>query len=103
MKRRFPCRHLLVACLAIVLVAGCAADDSEKEYVERPVEDLYNEAMDLLEAEQYTKAASVFDEVERQHPYSAWATYSFETVGTDQVRSGGIWPEDRKSTATATA
>lgn len=55
-----------------LFVAGCAAD--EEKYVERPVEDLYNEAMNLLQKEEYTAAAKAFDEVERQHPYSTWAT-----------------------------
>ena len=39
-----------------------------------PVEELYNEAADALDAEQYTKATQLFEEVERQYPYSKWAT-----------------------------
>ncbi len=62
-----------MALAALVLTAGCAGDEPE-EYVERPVEELYNEAMDSLEATQYNQAAKLFDEVERQHPYSNWAT-----------------------------
>jgi len=58
--------------LCTVLVA-CSSDD-EPEYVERPVEDLYNDAMDSLEEGLFFSAAQGFDEVERQHPYSKWAT-----------------------------
>lgn len=61
---------LAVAWLA---VAACSSDEADP-YVERPVEDLYNEAMDLLLAGSYRPAARAFEEVERQHPYSVWAT-----------------------------
>jgi outer membrane protein assembly factor BamD len=66
-------RRLALAA-AVVSLAACATGDERPEYVERPVEDLYNEAMDLLEAGDYDEAAVAFEEVERQHPYSRWAT-----------------------------
>ncbi len=55
-------------------LGGCAGDEEATAYVERPVESIYNEAMDSMEAGKYTTAAKAFDEVERQHPYSKWAT-----------------------------
>ena len=56
-------------------LAGCGSDgEDEVDYVEEPVELLYNRAVGLLEEEQYEDAARAFDEVERQHPYSIWAT-----------------------------
>jgi outer membrane protein assembly factor BamD len=55
------------------LLAGCGGA-TEPQYVERPVEQLYNEAVDLLAQEDLKGAARAFDEVERQHPYSSWAT-----------------------------
>lgn len=71
--RRFSsARALAVGCLALVLVACAGA--GEDTYVERPVEELYNEALDLLLAGNNELAATAFDEVERQHPYSTWAT-----------------------------
>lgn len=58
---------------AIVLaVAACSGDKGDK-YVERPVDALYNAAVDQLEEGNYAAAAKAFDEVERQHPYSVWA------------------------------
>lgn len=64
-------RWSVFAVLALI-AAACAAD--EAAYVERPVEQLYNEAMDSLLDGNYGTAALNFDEVERQHPYSIWAT-----------------------------
>ena len=63
------------ALLALAAALGACADE-ESSYVERPPEQLYNEAMDLLEARRFEQAALAFDEVERQHPYSLWATES---------------------------
>jgi outer membrane protein assembly factor BamD len=59
-------------CGAALLAASCA--NKEEVYVERPVEALYNEAVDFMQQEKYASAAKAFDEVERQHPYSVWAT-----------------------------
>jgi outer membrane protein assembly factor BamD len=61
---------------ATAFVAACSSGQPEVAYVEQPVEELYNEALDMLEAEDYRAAAQAFDEVERQHPYSIWATRS---------------------------
>jgi outer membrane protein assembly factor BamD len=63
-----------VLALALSLVA-CAGDSIDDEaYVERPVNDLYNSALDELQRGNNTRAAAAFQEVERQHPYSQWAT-----------------------------
>lgn len=64
----------LVALTGAVGLAGCSSDDDEElAYQERPVEEIYNKAMDHLLNEDYRQAAAEFDEVERQHPYSSWA------------------------------
>ena len=71
-----PWRASIRGLCAIVLalsVAACSGDD-EVPYVERPVHDLYNSAKALLDSGAYEPAAKAFDEVERQHPYSKWAT-----------------------------
>ena len=56
----------------LLLVAACSDDDFG--YQERSVEELYNNSMDELLDGSYVEAAQGFDEVERQHPYSVWAT-----------------------------
>jgi outer membrane protein assembly factor BamD len=67
-------RHMALAIsVAILILSGCSGTD-EEDYVERPVEELYNEAQDLLEDGDARRAGQAFEEVERQHPYSEWAT-----------------------------
>src|SRR5579864_7587912 len=58
-----------------VMLAACG-DSKNTVYIEKPVDDLYNKAMDAMVAENYTEAAKTFDQVESQHPYSVWATKS---------------------------
>lgn len=63
-----------LALMAALVLAACGGPDSEElAYEERPVNELYNEAIDELEGGNYRAAAPLFDEVERQHPYSIWA------------------------------
>jgi outer membrane protein assembly factor BamD len=64
----------LLAAIAIAALALASCAEKKDEYVERPVEDLYNSAMDELQDADYTKAVKDFDETDRQHPYSVWAT-----------------------------
>src|SRR5260370_11998229 len=63
-----------VAALVAVLTACGGA--KKEAYVEKPVDDLYNKAMDELVEERYPTAAKTFEEGESQHPYSVWATKS---------------------------
>ena len=42
-------------------------------YIERPAETIYSEAVTKLERRDWGDAVQLFDEVERQHPYSEWA------------------------------
>lgn len=59
---------------AFFVLAGCTAEEAVVEYVERPVSEIYNDALNVLQEGDYKDAAIMFDEVERQHPYSSWAT-----------------------------
>lgn len=67
-------RTLVVALLAAGL-AACGGGKAKEalQYQEQPVEQLYNNAADLLDEKRWTEAATAFEEVERQHPYSSWA------------------------------
>ncbi|HCW65905.1 MAG TPA: outer membrane protein assembly factor BamD [Thalassospira lucentensis] len=66
-------KNIIAICGMAILLAACSSNEAP-EYIERPVSELYNSAQDLLDAKEYQKAAEAFDEVERQHPYSVWAT-----------------------------
>ena len=56
-----------------LLLAGCAGKEKDT-YVEKPVETLYNNAMNQMLDGGYSESAKAFDEVDQQHPYSIWAT-----------------------------
>ena len=69
---------LLVAAGAAVALplSGCAVFGTKKgdtAYVARDVNTLYAAAKRTMDARDYELAAKLFDEVERQHPYSVWA------------------------------
>ncbi len=67
---------VFAAMLASGFVLSACADDADKpnaEYVERPVEQIYGDALKLMNNGKWTEAGKQFDEVERQHPYSVWA------------------------------
>jgi outer membrane protein assembly factor BamD len=70
-----PLLRPLAALLLTIVLASCSSSKNEA-YIEKPVDDLYNKAMDALVEENYTTAAKTFDQVESQHPYSVWATKS---------------------------
>ncbi len=67
--------YVLMA-VAVAVVSGCGSSGKEKKkfaYVERPVEQLYQDAAARLENKRWDEAIELFAEVERQHPYSSWA------------------------------
>lgn len=64
---------LLSGCAALGLGGGGAKPGSNTRYVARDVNTLYNAAKEKMDNQQYEVAAALFDEVERQHPYSPWA------------------------------
>ena len=75
MKRKTDRRYIAntIAVGALLLMLSACAGDGEN-YAERPVEQIYNTAAQQLEDSEHELAAKSFDEVERQHPYSVWAT-----------------------------
>ncbi|WP_416899920.1 MAG: outer membrane protein assembly factor BamD [Minwuia sp.] len=77
---RYLLRALRVPALAAILALALVACGEDEPVVqaqpgsEPPVEVLYNSALDDLVAQDYEVAAAGFDTVERQYPYSVWAT-----------------------------
>lgn len=80
MYRPMPTDRVRRAVLTVAMAgvafgfAACSSTKDDVPYVERPAEQIYSEAAGALREENYTQAARLFDEVERQHPYSQWAT-----------------------------
>lgn len=66
---------LVAGILPMLLVAGCAKNrnSADTQYVARDVSTLYMAGKQRLDRGQFREAAILFDEVERQHPYSPWA------------------------------
>ena len=66
---------LLLACAIAVPLAGCATGRGKGDtaYVARDVNTLYAAAKRTMDSGDHERAAKLFDEVERQHPYSIWA------------------------------
>ena len=67
---------LVAATGALVLTAGCGGRGGrarDTAYVARDVDTLYAAAKERLDTGRTRQAAALFDEVERQHPYSPWA------------------------------
>src|SRR6476659_953176 len=66
---------LIVACAAILPATGCARNRAKGDtaYVARDVSSLYTAAKRSMDQGDYEQSAKLFDEVERQHPYSVWA------------------------------
>jgi len=74
-----PSRIVLAATMlaALSLTSACASrgggNRTETAYVARDVESLYAAAKERMDKGDMQVAAALFDEVERQHPYSPWA------------------------------
>ena len=78
MLKRSPIKLavLSLATTGLLLTAGCGGRGGKARdtaYVARDVETLYTAAKDKLDRGDAKVAAALFDEVERQHPYSPWA------------------------------
>lgn len=75
-----PRKLQLTRALALALLAsgtaacgGSVRERADVQYVEEPATALYNRAADALDRGRYPRALALFEEVERQHPYSSWA------------------------------
>ncbi len=74
MKTIFNLFNFLMILIFLIVFSCSSKKIEEIEYVEREVDEIYNSAIDLMNNEKFITAAEEFNEVERQHPYSIWAT-----------------------------
>jgi len=72
---RLRAAAILITMTIALSLGGCAGKKAklDKSYVARDVDTLYTLAKEKLDAHEYKLAGALFDEVERQHPYSVWA------------------------------
>ena len=103
--------RLLLPLVASSVLAACASGpDTSVAYVERPAETIYAAAFEAMDSNQYRLAAAMFDEVERQHPYSegarrsmlmaAFANYqanNYEEAISDAERFISLHPGNRNA------
>lgn len=60
----------------VVMLTACSSFGKQAEelaYIERPAELIYNQAFERVERQDWVRAKLLFQEVERQHPFSKWA------------------------------
>jgi len=71
--------HLVIGAGLLMSLTACSTlgiggDKKEKlAYIERPAELIYNQAFERVERADWANAKLLFEEVERQHPFSKWA------------------------------
>ena len=76
MQNKFRALLLVAIAVSLVPLSACSRGGrtrADTRYVARDVNTLYNAAWQQMRNRNYTGAALIFDEVERQHPYSIWA------------------------------
>lgn len=78
MPERSPLKLVVLALAgtALIMTSGCGGrggKNKDTAYVARDVDTLYAAAKARLDRGDTRQAAALFDEVERQHPYSPWA------------------------------
>jgi outer membrane protein assembly factor BamD len=76
-------RVFLMVSAAAAMLAGCSLFDSDDatndlnkdaaQYQERPIDQIYDNAWKQINKGNWQQAATQFNEVDRQHPYSVWA------------------------------
>jgi outer membrane protein assembly factor BamD len=73
-------RHIFLLAVSVLALglSACSTPSwmkSEEETIaDQPVDVLYNKASQAMKDKDYATATKNFEEVERQHPYSQWAT-----------------------------
>ncbi len=75
-SKRVRLLPILLAAVAAIALGACGSSAKKKQkfaYVERPVEQLYEDAARAMERKRFDDAVELFGEVERQHPYSPWS------------------------------
>lgn len=72
----FAMRKSLILSISLLAlgVGACSSSKKEETVTEKPADQLYAEAQSAFKQKEYQQATNLYDEVERQHPYSQYAT-----------------------------
>lgn len=79
-------KNLFMVMALAISVTACAGTPDEP--VLGGVPGLYNNGLDALMSRNFNKAVHLFQELERQHPYSGWATRAQMMIAYAQYRQG---------------
>ncbi len=78
--RKSPITSILISSIAILALSACGSSKDKKaqpQFDERTeVEEMYQKATEALKDGRYVESSHLFEEVERQHPYSQLAVKS---------------------------
>ncbi len=79
-----------VSATALLFLAACgdSSDKDELTVKNEPAEVLYNNARAEFSQKRYKESVPLFEEVERQHPYSEWAPRAEVMAGFAAYRGG---------------
>ena len=78
-KQGFSAYACAVTAMGLLMLAGCSgSDDSVENIAEKneSIDVLYDKALETFQKKSYKVATEEFEEVERQHPYSEWASHA---------------------------
>ena len=78
----------LYALAFLAILAACGSSDDDKIKPPESAAKLYNEAFDKYNNGKYKDAVKDFEEVERQHPSSEWATHGQIMSGYSNYQAG---------------
>lgn len=80
--------RIFVVLGVVAVLMGCSSSSDDEVAVPEEAEVLYNKARDSFDNQEYKKSVQQFEEVERQHPYSEWATRAQIMAGYANYRAG---------------
>lgn len=78
-------RSIILSLVLLLMITGCSRD--KDRYANKAAEELYQMAQVELDKENYDTAAEIYDEVDRQHPYSQFATKAQLMKGFSQYKA----------------
>jgi outer membrane protein assembly factor BamD len=73
MSRAPSALRTLLTALLLMMIAACSSTEETLVDDTRPADDIFAEAEQLFEAGDYTEAVTLYDDIERLHPYSPLA------------------------------